>query len=132
MIPVNAATLEAIPSTAEYSAGGIGATLQQARHIVGLVLDSFVIGGPSRSEKLIAYALPIQVQLIKTMACYVRARLPDDPVHLEFAAQHGCRTARHVIRSWFDPLSAPVRRLQQPHLPISRRTPLRSRPLAVP
>src|SRR5215472_10595034 len=112
MIPVEAATLEAIPSTAEYSADGVGAILHQVRYIVGLVLDSFVVAGPSWREKLIAYTFPIQVELVKTMACDVRARLldGDDPVHLEVTAEHGRRTARHVIRSWFDPLGAPVRR----------------------
>src|SRR5215467_3273872 len=101
MISVQVASLEAIPSTTEHGADGIWTALQQVRHVVGLVLDSPVIAGPSRSEELIAYAFPVQVQLVKTVACDVRTRLLNDagadPAHLEFTAQHGSRTAGYVI-----------------------------------
>src|SRR5215831_8914545 len=132
MISVKVATLEAIPSTAKHSADGVCAALDQVRHVVGLILNSLVVAGPTWGEKLIAYTLPVQVQLVKTVASDIRARLLDNPRYLEFAAQHGRRAAGYVIRSRLDPICAPVRGLKQSHLPMSRRTPIGNGAFAIP
>ena len=63
-----------VADIAKRYADGIGAALDQIRDVVGLVLQTFLVTGPTGREQLVADTLTVQMNFVKTMTGDVSAR----------------------------------------------------------
>ncbi len=60
------ANIPAIPTVAQDDAQGILTPAQQASNVIAVVLHAFVVVSPARVENILADALAVQVELVKT------------------------------------------------------------------
>ena len=130
--------LASIPAAAQGHADRVVAGAQQVSNIVGLVLEAFLVAGPSRRQHVISDAPSVDHRLVETVTRDVCARLQHSWLHLERPSHHGCgRGLRRVLlHRGLDPAGLPVTRVQQSHFPEcgsrSTATFARCRPRPVP
>ena len=123
------AQISAIPPVTEHRAHRIVAIAQEAGHVVGRVLQPAVIRRPAGGELILAHSAAVHVHSVEPEAGDVESRRAHPAVQAELAAQQwrGCGRAVGGNGRRADPFGRPVRRVQQPRLPVCGRAPRRRR-----
>ena len=94
-----------IPAVAKLQSEDILATREHIRNVVGLILQTFVVGCPARSEQSIANLLAIERSLIETVCGNVHYSRSD----LLFECERFTQKRRAVILQFrLNPLCLPL------------------------
>src|SRR5215831_17399262 len=102
--------IAAEPSVTKHHTDSIRPAAQQARYIVGLILQPLVVAGPTRRKQPIRNALPIQIDFIETMTGDISTRFFDRALCLKRMAQQWrrLRGGSILVQIGFDPGGLPV------------------------